>query len=161
MADSIPSLRRKLDEALAKIGRLEGQLADVPEPVVKTVYVDREVRVPGPENIVYVDREVRVPGPEKIVYVDKEVASPPEVRTEYIYVDKPVPGPERIVYVDREVRVPAKPEIVEVERVVNVPVPFKVTERVIEYHDNPEHLRMIAELQGRLQAWQAISQSDS
>lgn len=131
MADSIPSLRRKLDEALAEIERLRRQLADVPEPVVKTVYVDREV------------------------------ASPPNVRTEYIYVDKPVPGPERIVYVDREIRVPAKPEIVEVERVVNVPVPFKVTERVIEYHDNPEHLRMIAELQGRLQAWQAISQSDS
>ena len=146
MADSIPSLRRKLDEALAEIERLRRQLNDVPEPVVKTVYVDREVRVPGPE---------------KVVYVDREVASPPEVRTEYIYVDKPVPGPERIVYVDREIRVPAKPEIVEVERVVNVPVPFKVTERVIEYHDNPEHLRMIAELQGRLQAWQAISQSDS
>ncbi len=116
MADSIPSLRRKLDEALAEISRLKGQLADVPAP---------------------------------------------DVRTEYIYVDKPVPGPERIVYVDREIRIPAKPEIVEVERVVNVPVPFKVTERVIEYHDNPEHLRMIAELQGRLQAWQAISQSDS
>ena len=146
MADSIPSLRRKLDEAMAEIERLRRQLAYVPEPVVKTVYVDKEVRVPGPERVVYVDREV---------------ASPPDVRTEYIYVDKPVPGPERIVYVDREVRVPAKPEIVEVERVVNVPVPFKVTERVIEYHDNPEHLRMIAELQGRLQAWQAISQSDS
>lgn len=146
MADSIPSLRRKLDDALAEIDRLRGQLKDVPAPEVKTVYVDREVRVPGPE---------------RIVYVDKEVSSPPDVRTEYIYVDKPVPGPERIVYVDREIRVPAKPEIVEVERVVNVPVPFKVTERVVEYHDNPEHLRMIAELQGRLQAWQAISQSDS
>ena len=101
MADSIPSLRRKLDEALAEIERLRVQLKDVPAPVVKTVYVDREIRIP------------------------------------------------------------AKPEIVEVERVVNVPVPFKVTERVIEYHDNPEHLRMIAELQGRLQAWQAISQPDS
>ena len=121
MADSIPSLRRKLDEALAEIESLRRQLADVPEPVVKTVYVDREVRVPGPE---------------KIVYVDREVASPPVVRTEYIYVDREVPGPCRTeyVYVDRG---------------------------VTEYVDNPEHLRMIAELQGRLQAWQAISQSDS
>lgn len=92
MADSIPSLRRKLNEALEEVALLRRQLADVPAPVVKA---------------------------------------------------------------------PVKTKIVEVERVVNVPVPFKVTERVIEYHDNPEHLRMIAELQGRLQAWQAISQSDS
>lgn len=91
MADSIPSLRRKLNEALAEIDRLRRQLAVKPEPEVR-------------KECVYVDREV--PGP---------------CRTEYIYVDKPV----------------------------------------IEYVDNPEHIRMIEELQGRLRACQAISQSDS
>lgn len=91
MADSIPSLRRKLNDALAEIERLRRQLAVKPDP---------------------------------------------EVRKEYVYVDKPVPGPCRTEYV-------------------------YVDKPVIEYVDNPEHIRMIEELQGRLRACQAISQSDS
>ena len=73
MADSIPSLRRKLDDALAEIDRLRRQLADAPAPVVKTVYVDREVRVPGPERIVYVDRPVveYVDNPEHIRMIEE------------------------------------------------------------------------------------------
>lgn len=85
MADSIPSLRRKLNEALAEIGRLKGQLADVPAPVVRTEYV-------------YVDRPV--PGPVREVEVIKEVKSPPEIRVEYVDREVRVPDP---VYVTRTV----------------------------------------------------------
>lgn len=39
--DSIPSLRRKLAEAQAKIAELESARADVPKEVVRHVYIDR------------------------------------------------------------------------------------------------------------------------
>lgn len=89
MADSIPSLRRKLDEANAEIARL------------KDVVSNRPVKV--------VDRIV-----ERVVKVEV-----PVYRTRYIEYP------------------------------------------TVEYIENPQHLRMIEELQGKLEAWRAISQSDS
>ena len=89
MSDSIPSLRRKLDEANAEIARLKDVSSNRPVEVVER-FVDRVV-------------EVEVP-----VY-----------RTRYIEYP------------------------------------------TVEYIENPDHLRMIEELQGKLDAWQAISQSDS
>ena len=105
MADSIPSLRRKLDEANAEIARLKDVVSNRPVEVV--VYKDRivEREVPGPVRIEYVDR-----------VVEREV---PVYRTRYIEYP------------------------------------------TVEYIENPEHLRMIEELQGKLDAWRAISQSDS
>jgi ribulose bisphosphate carboxylase small subunit len=41
MADSIPSLRRKLQEAQAKITELESARADAPKEIVRHVYIDR------------------------------------------------------------------------------------------------------------------------
>lgn len=64
MADSIPSLRRKLDEANAEIARLRGAAV---APAV--VYVDRPV-----DRIVEVDRPV----------VKRETVEREVVRTEYI-----------------------------------------------------------------------------
>lgn len=88
MADSIPSLRRKLAEAQAEIKRLRDMA-----PEVKTVevikYVDREVMVPGPERVVVEEIVVHEKGETKIVEVPVDV-----VRTEY-----------QTVYVDREVYV--------------------------------------------------------
>ena len=135
MADSIPSLRRKLDEANAEIARLRDVVSNRPVKVVDRV-VEREVPF---ETVVYKDRvvEVEVPGPERVEYVDR-------------VVEREVPGPERIEYVDR---------------VVKVEVPVYRTKYIeyptVEYIENPEHLRMIEELQGKLEAWRAISQSDS
>lgn len=118
MADSIPSLRRKLDEANAEIARLKDVVSNRPVKVVDRI-VDREVPV---EVVFYKDRVVEVE----------------------------VPGPERVEYVDR---------------VVEVEVPVYRTRYIeyptVEYIENPEHLRMIEELQGKLEAWRAISQSDS
>lgn len=106
MADSIPSLRRKLDEANEEIARLKDELSNRPVKVVDRI-VDREV-------------SVEVPGPERVEYVDR-------------VVDREVP-----VYRTRYIEYPT-----------------------VEYIENPEHLRMIEELQGKLEAWRAISQSDS
>lgn len=135
MADSIPSLRRKLDEANAEIDRLKDVVSNRPVKVVDRV-VEREVPV---EVVVYKDRvvEVEVPGPERIEYVDR-------------VVEREVPGPERVEYVDRPVKVE-----VPVYRTRYIEYP------TVEYIENPEHLRMIEELQGKLEAWRAISQSDS
>lgn len=133
MADSIPSLRRKLNEANAEIARLKDVVANRPVKVVDRI-VDREVPV---EVVVYKDRVVEVPGPERIEYVDR-------------VVEREVPGPERVEYVDRPVKVE-----VPVYRTRYIEYP------TVEYIENPEHLRMIEELQGKLEAWRAISQSDS
>lgn len=69
MADSIPSLRRKLAEAHAEIERLKGAPARVVDRVVHvkgpTVYVE----TPGPTR--FVDRNVE--GPERVVEVVREV----------------------------------------------------------------------------------------
>lgn len=48
MADSIPSLRRKLDEALAELDALRAALR---EPQTRTIYQDRIVEVP---TVVYI-----------------------------------------------------------------------------------------------------------
>lgn len=135
MADSIPSLRRKLDEANAEIAKLKDVVANRPVKVVDRV-VDREVPV---DVVVYKDRvvEVEVPGPERVEYVDR-------------IVEREVPGPVRIEYVDRVV-----------ERKVPVYQTRYIEYPTVEYIENPEHLRMIEELQGKLDAWRAISQSDS
>lgn len=45
MADSIPSLRRKLNEANARIAELEAKLAEKPAEVVRVEFVDRPVEV--------------------------------------------------------------------------------------------------------------------
>lgn len=69
MADSIPSLRRKLAEANARIQELESRPARVVEREVKvrgdTVYVE----TPGPTRFV----PVETPGPERVVEVVREV----------------------------------------------------------------------------------------
>lgn len=58
---------------------------------------------------------------------------------------------EIVEYVDR---------VVEVEKVIET-VKYETIERVVvEYVDNPEHIRMIEELQGALREWQSTSQSD-
>lgn len=69
MADSIPSLRRKLVEAQAEISRLQKM-----QPEEKTVYVKGETKiVEVPIDVVrteyqtvYVDREVYVDNPEHL-----------------------------------------------------------------------------------------------
>lgn len=64
MADSIPSLRRKLDEANARIADLEAKEPETVE-VIREVVREVEVEV---ERVVYVDRPLEVHVP---VYVDR------------------------------------------------------------------------------------------
>lgn len=145
MADSIPSLRRKLDEANAEIKKL--RLAKPEEKIIeKVVYVNKEVEVPGPERVVYVDREVTVPGPERVVYVNRDV---------------PVPGPEKVVEVVKVVKEKGDTKVVEIPVEVEKPVYKQVEVEKVVYVDNPEHIRTIEKLQERLFECQNISQSAS
>lgn len=88
MADSIPSLRRKLAEANLRIAELEAA-----QPVERIV--ERRVEVPGP-NVVEVKTE-RVEVPVDRIRV---VTQPVEVQ-----------GPERIVVVKEYVDVPTVKEV--------------------------------------------------
>lgn len=63
MADSIPSLRRLVNELRAKIRELESRPADV---VVNEVV--RVVETPGPVKVI--ETRVEIPGPERLVYQD-------------------------------------------------------------------------------------------
>ena len=66
MADSIPSLRRKLDEANARIADLEAKEPEAIEvDVIREVVREVEVEV---ERVVYIDRPLEVHVP---VYVDR------------------------------------------------------------------------------------------
>jgi len=79
VADSIPSLRRRLAEAQAKIAELE---ARKPAGVVKEVRVEVPV-----DRVVYRDRVVPQEV-ERVVYRDRVVTEqlPPVVEKEYIHV---------------------------------------------------------------------------
>lgn len=66
MADSIPSLRRKLAEANARIQELESRKPEVVERVVEVKGANVYVEVPGPTRFV----PVEVQGPEREVYCD-------------------------------------------------------------------------------------------
>lgn len=66
MADSIPSLRRKLAEANARIQELEARKPEVVERIVEVKSPVVRVEVPGPTRFV----PVEVPGPERVVYHD-------------------------------------------------------------------------------------------
>lgn len=136
MADSIPSLRRKLAEASAEIARLKS-VADAGERIV---YVDRP-RVVEVEVERLVAKEV-VKEVEVIKYVDK----PYPVEFEVIkHVDKPYPVEVEVIkYVD-------KPYPVEIEKAVEVKVYEKLpAEIVYVYQDNPAHLETIRVLQEKL-----------
>lgn len=67
--DSIPSLRRKLAEANARIQELESRPPVVVEREVKVKGDVVRVEIPGPTRYV----EVEVPGPERVVEVVREV----------------------------------------------------------------------------------------
>ena len=95
MADSVPKLRRLLNEARERIRQLESM--PKPEPVVEIREVVREV--PGPERVVYRDVPVEV------------------VKTEIKEVEKPVPFIEKVAVYPETVR------RVEVEKVVYVDNP--------------------------------------
>lgn len=69
MADSIPSLRRKLAEAHSRIQELEARKPEVVERVVEVKGPVVRVEVPGPTRFV----NVEVPGPERVVEVVREV----------------------------------------------------------------------------------------
>lgn len=66
MADSIPSLRRKLAEAHSRIQELEARKPEVVERVVEVKGPVVRVEVPGPTRFV----SIEVPGPERVVYCD-------------------------------------------------------------------------------------------
>ena len=74
MADSIPSLRRQLGEAMRRIAELEAR-----GPVIERVEVIRDVEVPGPSVEVVRDvvkpvevvREVYVDNPDHIATIQK------------------------------------------------------------------------------------------
>ena|SRR5690606_35191100 len=80
MADSIPSLRRKLAEANLRIAELEAVQPVAQEPVVNRV----EVPV---DRIRVVTQPVEVQGPERIVVV-KEYVDVPTVKE--VYVTDPI-----------------------------------------------------------------------
>ena len=150
MAESIPQLRRLLNDATARIRELESK-----PPV--TVEVVKEVMVSGPERVVV--KEVITPGPERVEYRDRvvkvPVAMPAEVVTITREVIKEVPGPvevktvfvevEKIVEVVKEVPGP------EVVRVVEIKTPDLTpqTERLV-YTDNPDHIETIKKLQDKI-----------
>lgn len=144
MADSIASLRIKLDEAKRRIIDLEKRK---PEVIERIVEVERIIETPGPERI------VEVPVPFEVIRVEyrdviKEVQVPgPERVTERVVE---VPGPTRDVekLVPFEVQVPMYPP--SVQRV-------EVIKEV--YVDNPAHIEMIQLLQERV--CQFTSQLDS
>lgn len=156
MADSIPSLRRKLNEAMARIRELESRPPEIREVV-------REVQLPG-EVII---KEVEKPIPFEVVkveYRDKIVEVPGETVT--VEIEKPVPFEVEVVKW-REVVKEGPERVVTVERIVEVPGPERVFERVVEiagperviYQDNPDHIAMIKKLQEKL--CQFTSQSGS
>ena len=159
MADSIASLRIKLDEAKRRIIDLEKRK---PEIIERIVEVDRIIETPVPERV------VEVPVPFEVIRVEyrdviKEVQVPGPERTVYRDVPVEVPGPERIV--ERIVEVPGPTRDVEklVPFEVQVPMypPSVQRVEVIKevYVDNPAHIEMIQLLQERV--CQFTSQLDS
>lgn len=82
MADSIPSLRRKLAEASARIQELESRKPEVVERIVEVKGPVVRVEVPGPTRFV----NVEVPGPERVVEVERLV---PHVVERVVYHDNP------------------------------------------------------------------------
>ena len=103
MADSIPKLRRIVNEQAERIRELEAR----PATVVVEKVVEKTVAVPGPVR--YVDKPV--PFEVEVVKwrdVVEKVQSPPEVITKVVEVESPVevikyvniPGPERVIYQD-------------------------------------------------------------
>lgn len=82
MADSIPSLRRKLAEAHSRIQELEARKPEVVERVVEVKGPVVRVEVPGPTRFV----NVEVPGPERVVEVERLFPYPVET---IIYYDNP------------------------------------------------------------------------
>lgn len=120
MTDSVPKLRRLLNEAQEEIRELKSRAVPVQDRVI-TVHVPFDV--------------------EKIIYRDvyKTVEVPIEVP-----VDRPVPFEvERVVYRDVEkevvVNVPVYPE-----------KPIYIETVRVEYKDNPEHIESIKKLQEKL-----------
>ena len=93
MADSVPSLRRLVNELQVKIRELESR---------PLVVVEKIVHALGPERIVEKVVLKEVVGPERIVekVVLKEVVGPERIVERVILKEQPATVTERVVYID-------------------------------------------------------------
>ncbi len=140
MADSIPQLKKDINDLQVKLASAKARIAELealPERIV-------EVKVPMPPEVVIeyrdrdvvrvVDRIVTVDNPEHIAEIDrlklllaKEKAKPAKIVDVVKEVVKPVAMPPEVIVEYRD----------------------RIEERVV-YRDNPAHVRLINDLQEKL-----------